>query len=402
MQILSAWFDMVNQDSVLHTAINKRCPRCDAPEEDDLHRFWTCPALQQCTDEATLDSNHLVLRAVEHIPSYPIKWGRAFQPAEFTTGKQTVNRGELYAATQGWDTYNIQPWALLANSLADEVANGAATHVQLPQTVLDSIDAEDAEMQLVSRRLATIQANEQDAISCADVEALARLVPHAAVETARARARGELAAEWSQPHRRTELRRFCEFSDEQIAGMQADFLRASGGAAALGFPPVRRALGELGAARPLLSAAAEARLVHVIADRGGSGDVDFRELCCLLSCLCLGAPQGWWGFDYAYHVCDMASGGACDLLHSPSVWLRLWRARTCPGPDAEVRVRRQRPAHRLRPPAPAPAPSDAPPAGSARHECERTTFITEASSYSPGVQRGMMFQCRDGGDERFL
>ena len=57
-----------------------------AAEEDDLHRFWTCPKLAESNNSAILDSAELVRRAVQQAPSYPVKWLRGLQPAEFTVG----------------------------------------------------------------------------------------------------------------------------------------------------------------------------------------------------------------------------------------------------------------------------------------------------------------------------
>ena len=66
--------------------VSPACPRCGCSQEDDLHRFWTCPKLAESNNSAILDSAELVRRAVQQAPSYPVKWLRGLQPAEFTVG----------------------------------------------------------------------------------------------------------------------------------------------------------------------------------------------------------------------------------------------------------------------------------------------------------------------------
>eukprot|EP00959_Pyramimonas_sp_CCMP1952_P014337 303560-Pyramimonas_sp.AAC.1 len=54
-----------------------------------------------------------------------------------------------------WD-YNIQPWAFLANQLADQIASDAAERVQLPDWVIRPVLEADREVALIQNRIAAV------------------------------------------------------------------------------------------------------------------------------------------------------------------------------------------------------------------------------------------------------
>jgi len=56
------------------------CPRCGLAPEDDLHRFWQCPANQQLQQPQVVSTNHLEDMAQRQAPSCPALWLRALVP----------------------------------------------------------------------------------------------------------------------------------------------------------------------------------------------------------------------------------------------------------------------------------------------------------------------------------
>mmetsp|Transcript_24899 Transcript_24899/g.70084 ORF Transcript_24899/g.70084 Transcript_24899/m.70084 type:complete len:524 (-) Transcript_24899:17-1588(-) len=148
---------------------------------------------------------------------------------------------------------------------------------------------------LLQKVMMSLQATQRTGFPCdsfrlEDVEALASSVP---IDMARSRsqARAALAAEWERPHSLEDLQKSCHFTVSELEFLRARFIQMAQGNGEGHTLHRSQVHGLLSTLDIKLSKAAKDKLLDGVVDRDGSGSFDFREVVCMLSCVCLGTIE---------------------------------------------------------------------------------------------------------------